>query len=157
MFGIVGANLSERVSRLFFHAVLYMEVAWFDQDANTSGNLTSRLAADAPAIRGAVGDSAGIVVQNVVTLLTGYTIAFVSGWKMALVITAVLPLLAFSSYMQIKFFTGAAHRCPTNSPRLSMNFCTPIWVCTLNAQGTHARSNAGHPQVALFCLSRYLR
>lgn len=106
MFGLVGANLSERVMRLFFHAVLYMEVAWFDQDANTSGALTARLAADAPVVRGAVGDAMGIVVQNVVTLLTGYVIAFVSGWKMTLVITAVLPLLGFSSYMQIKFFTG---------------------------------------------------
>lgn len=107
MFGLVGSNLSERVRRLFFHAVLYMEVAWFDRDVNTSGNLTSRLAADAPTVRGAVGDALGIVVQNVVTLVTGYVIAFVSGWKMTLVITAVLPLLGFSSYMQIKFFTGA--------------------------------------------------
>lgn len=109
MFGLVGSNLSERVRRLFFRAVLYMEVAWFDQDTNTSGNLTSRLAADAPTVRGAVGDALGIVVQNLVTLITGYIIAFVSGWKMTLVITAVLPLLGFSSYMQIKFFTGAAN------------------------------------------------
>lgn len=152
MFGIVGANLSERVSRLFFHTVLYMEVAWFDQDANTSGNLTSRLAADAPAIRGAVGDSAGIVVQNVVTLLTGYTIAFVSGWKMALVITAVLPLLAFSSYMQLKFFTGAACRCAIQGPRVAVHFYAHLWADILNAQATHACSNPSRPKVSPFSM-----
>lgn len=105
-FGLVGSNLAMRVRELFFKAVLRQEIGWFDQDSNTSGALVSRLSTDAPAVRGAVADVMGIVVQNVATLVFGYVVAFTNGWKMTLVVTAALPLLAFSSYMQIKFFTG---------------------------------------------------
>lgn len=84
-----------------------MEVAWFDLDANASGALTSRLATDAPAVRGAVADVLGIVVSNISTMVFGYIIAFTNGWKMTLVVTAALPLLVFSSIMQVKFMTGA--------------------------------------------------
>lgn len=111
MFGFVGANLAERVRILFMRAVLYMEVAWFDRDANTSGNLTSRLAKDAPTVRGAVGDTLGVIVQNAVTLTMGFIIAFVNGWKMTLVVLAVLPLLGFATYVQTAVMTGAAGRC----------------------------------------------
>lgn len=107
MFGLVGANLAERVRILFMRAVLYMEVAWFDQDANTSGNLASRLAADAPTVRGAVGDTLGIVVQNGVTLGAGFVVAFVNGWKMTLVVLATLPLLIFAAYVQTAVMSGA--------------------------------------------------
>jgi ATP-binding cassette, subfamily B (MDR/TAP), member 1 len=142
MFAVVGSRLSLRVRKLFFEAVLHMEMGWFDKDENSSGSLTSRLSADAPSIRGATGDVLGVVTQNLVTLIVGacctaidhdtsrtersccsggrgllapfqgdclragLTIAFVHGWLMTLVVLATLPLLGFSSYMQMKFFTG---------------------------------------------------
>jgi ATP-binding cassette, subfamily B (MDR/TAP), member 1 len=111
-FAVVGSNIAVRIRKMFFRALLYMEVGWFDQDMNTSGALSSRLASDAPAVRGAVSDVMGVTVQNLVTLVVGYIIAFVNGWRMTLLITAVLPLLGFSSWMQMKFFTGAAASLP---------------------------------------------
>ena len=108
-FGVVGSNLATRVRTQFLQAVLRMEVAWFDMDANTSGALTSRLATDAPAVRGAVADVLGVVVSDVSTMVLAYVIAFLNGWKMTLVVTGVLPILVFSSMMRIKFITGA-HR-----------------------------------------------
>ena len=105
-FGLVGSNLALRVRELFLKAVLGQEMSWFDMDANTSGALTSRLSTDAPAVRGAVADVMGVVVQNISTLVLGYVVALTNGWKMTLVLTAALPLLGFASYMQMKFFTG---------------------------------------------------
>lgn len=101
-----GARLAERVRMMLYRAILYMEVGWFDLDANTSGALVSRLSADAGSVRGAAGDVLGIALQNLVTVAVGYAIAFANGWRMTLVVTAVLPLLAFSSYMQMAFFFG---------------------------------------------------
>lgn len=43
-----------------------------------------------------------------VTFIAGYVIAFTAGWKMTLVITAVLPLLVFASAMETKFMRGFA-------------------------------------------------
>ena len=109
-FAVVGANLAEKVRQLFFKSVLYMEVGWFDEDANTSGALTSRLASDAPSVRGAVADVLGVVIQNLTTMVAAFTIAFVYGWEMTLLIIGVLPLLVFASFAQIKFFTGACRQ-----------------------------------------------
>jgi ATP-binding cassette, subfamily B (MDR/TAP), member 1 len=106
-FAVVGARLAERVRQAFFQAVLSMEISWFDMEENTSGALASRLSSDAPRVRGAVADAMGITVQNLMTMVAAYIIAFTSDWRMTLVITAVIPLLGFSSYMQMKFFTGA--------------------------------------------------
>ncbi len=39
------------------------QIGWFDLDANASGVLTSRLASDATFVRGAVGDTIGLVLQ----------------------------------------------------------------------------------------------
>ena len=44
-----------------------------------------------------------------VTFIAGYVIAFTAGWKMTLVITAVMPLLVFSSYMETAFMKGFAN------------------------------------------------
>jgi ATP-binding cassette, subfamily B (MDR/TAP), member 1 len=110
-FGLVGANLATRVRELFLRAVLRQEIGWFDLDANTSGALTSRLSQDAPAVRGAVADVMGIVVQNISTLITGCIIAFSNGWKMTLVVAASIPLLGFAAYMQMKFVTGTLLLC----------------------------------------------
>ena len=43
------------------------EVGWFDREENASGALSSRLSADTAAIRGALGDQIGLLVQNLVT------------------------------------------------------------------------------------------
>lgn len=49
-------------------AVLPMqEMGWFDREENASGALSSRLSADTAAIRGALGDQIGLMVQNIVT------------------------------------------------------------------------------------------
>ena len=117
---------------LFLTAVLRQEIGWFDLDSNTSGALTARLSSDAPAVRGAVADVLGLVIQNVSTLVFGYTVAFINGWKMTLVVTAALPLLGFSSYMQMKFFTGMAPKSgllPVGNSAISKCRKTFAWVC----------------------------
>lgn len=97
---IVGANLTERVRLLFLRAVLYMEVAWFDQDANAGGILTAHLAAAAPAVRGAAGDTLATLAQIGVAVAVGLSIALAVSWKMTLVVTAAVLLLGFSVYVK---------------------------------------------------------
>ena len=85
------------------------EMAFFDRAENTSGSLTARLGVDTASIRGAVGDQVGVLAQNLTTFVAAYAIAFSSGWKMTLVITAVLPLLLFSTLTEAKFMQGFAN------------------------------------------------
>lgn len=42
---------------------LLQEVGWFDQEKNSSGALTSRLASDSVAVKGQFGDTMGMLTQ----------------------------------------------------------------------------------------------
>ena len=46
---------------------MVQEVGWFDREENAGGALASRLSADTAAIRGALGDQIGLMVQNLIT------------------------------------------------------------------------------------------
>ena len=77
------------------------EAAWFDDESHSSGAMASRLATDAAAVRGAVGDQLGLLVQNLVTMVAGFAVAFAYGWKMTLVVLSVVPLMGAAGYFQV--------------------------------------------------------
>ena len=52
MFTVAGENLTLRMRKLAFAAMLKQEMGWFDQPNNNTGALCSRLSADASAIQG---------------------------------------------------------------------------------------------------------
>lgn len=81
-------------------------MGWFDKEENSSGAIAGRLSTDTLHIRGAVGDQLGMIVQNLVTIIGAYVIAFTAGWKMTLVITAVVPLLGVGAWINAKFMLG---------------------------------------------------
>jgi ABC-type multidrug transport system fused ATPase/permease subunit len=61
---------------------------------------------DASYVRGAVGDVVGLMLQNILCLAAGYVIAFIYEWRMALLVTGILPLLISSAIIHHKFITG---------------------------------------------------
>jgi ATP-binding cassette, subfamily B (MDR/TAP), member 1 len=63
--------------------------------------MAARLATDAAAVRGAVGDQLGLLVQNLVTMVAGFAVAFAYGWKMTLVVLSVVPLMGAAGYFQV--------------------------------------------------------
>ncbi|KXZ51733.1 hypothetical protein GPECTOR_11g18 [Gonium pectorale] len=105
-FGRVAQAVAGRVRVQLFGAILRQEVAWFDDSNHSSGKLTSNLATDATYVRGAVGDVFGVAFSNVSTLALGYLIAFAYDWRMALLITGVLPFVVLSAVIHLKFHTG---------------------------------------------------
>ncbi len=106
-FGTMGQRLALRVRELLFKAILRQEIGWFDRESNNSGALASLLSNDATHVRGAVADVAGLLVQNLTTLVLGYVLALVYDWRMALVVTGVLPLLVIAQSVEVKYQMGA--------------------------------------------------
>ena len=45
-------------------------------------------------------------VQTLSTVISDFTIAMVANWKLALIITVVVPLVGFQGYAQVKFLKG---------------------------------------------------
>ena len=50
----------------------------------------------------------GTIVSSSVTLVGCLTIAFVSGWKLALVVLAFIPFIIFGSAMEVKVNLGGS-------------------------------------------------
>ncbi|CAA6668876.1 unnamed protein product [Spirodela intermedia] len=62
--------------------------AWFDEPANSSGEIGARLSADAATVRS----------LNLATLLAGLIIAFVANWQLSLIILGLLPLIGLNGW-----------------------------------------------------------
>ncbi|KAK4733129.1 hypothetical protein R3W88_007390 [Solanum pinnatisectum] len=101
-FGIAGAKLIQRIRSMTFAKLVYQEISWFDDPANSCGAIGARLSSDASTIRNLVGDALATIVQNISTVVTGMVIALIANWILALIMLAIMPLIALQGIIQIK-------------------------------------------------------
>jgi ATP-binding cassette, subfamily B (MDR/TAP), member 1 len=107
-FGVMGQRLAARVRVLLLASILRQEQAFFELPSSSTGELSARLSADASAIRGACADVVGVALQQTGTVLCGYGIALYYDWRMALVVTASLPVITAAFALQTQFRLDAA-------------------------------------------------
>ncbi|CAG8576419.1 15060_t:CDS:2, partial [Racocetra fulgida] len=74
-----GERLTKRLRRLTFEALLNQEIAYFDDEKNGTGVLTSKLAVDATKVEGLSGSLMATVLQNCFNLAVGFTRAAYEG------------------------------------------------------------------------------
>ncbi|KAI4366303.1 hypothetical protein MLD38_022192 [Melastoma candidum] len=101
--------MGERITRLrsrMFTAILQNVIGWLDLDENSTGSLTSILAADATLVRSALADRLSNIVQNVALMVTAFVIAFTLSWRLAAVVVASFPLLVGASIAEQLFLKG---------------------------------------------------
>lgn len=101
-----GASMTKRIRSLYFKSLMRQEVGFFDEEGHSLGALTSRMATDASKVSELVTKVSGDVVQLVVTLCTGLTIAFIHSWQLTLIILCVAPLMAVGSYFESRMHRG---------------------------------------------------
>ncbi|NXA32825.1 ABCBB protein, partial [Eudromia elegans] len=103
-----GELLTRRLRKIGFQAMLGQEIGWFDDQRNSPGALTTRLATDASQVQGATGSQIGMIVNSLANIGVAIIIAFYFSWKLSLVIMCFLPFLALSGAVQAKMLTGFA-------------------------------------------------
>ncbi|CAG8690830.1 27891_t:CDS:10, partial [Dentiscutata erythropus] len=109
MFTLAGERLTKRLRKLTFEALLRQEIAYFDDEKNGTGVLTSKLAVDATKVEGLSGGLMGTVIQNLCNLAVGFGLAFGFGWKLTLVILAASPALVIAGFLETRAMTRAAY------------------------------------------------
>jgi len=79
------------IRSLTFKSIIKQEIAWHEK--TSPGELASRIISDTILIEDGIGSKVGTLVQNITTFLACYLIAFMNGWKLTLLMMAVMPLL----------------------------------------------------------------
>ncbi|KAJ1973265.1 hypothetical protein H4R35_004208, partial [Dimargaris xerosporica] len=93
-FSLSAERQTRRMRELYYEAILRQEIAWFDQVS--TGDLTSRISGDVNMIQDGMASKLAQVIQHTITFVAGFIVAFVKGWKLALVLLAAFPLIAIA-------------------------------------------------------------
>ncbi|KAJ8498874.1 hypothetical protein OPV22_009426 [Ensete ventricosum] len=121
-FGAMGEYLTKRLRERMLSKTLTFEVAWFDQDENSTGAVCARLAKDANVVRSLVGDRMALIIQTVSAVLIACTMGLVIAWRLAVVMIAVQPIIIVCFYARrvlLKRLSAKAIKSQSESSKLA--------------------------------------
>ncbi|XP_015059914.1 ABC transporter B family member 11-like [Solanum pennellii] len=105
-FAVAGCKLIKRIRLMCFEQLVYMEISWFDRKENSIGAIGSRLSTDAASVRGMLGESLALLVENTSTAIAGLVIGLEASWQMALIMIVMVPLIGLHGYLRMKYTNG---------------------------------------------------
>ncbi|XP_077431421.1 ATP-dependent translocase ABCB1-like isoform X1 [Vanacampus margaritifer] len=103
-FTLAAVRQVKRIRKRFFHSIMRQDIGWFD--ANETGTLNTRLVDDIYKIQEGIGDKMGMLIQSLSTFIASLVVGLSIGWKLALVVLAVCPLLGLSAGIFSKVVTS---------------------------------------------------
>uniref|UniRef100_A0A8C1W2U6 ATP-binding cassette sub-family B member 5 n=1 Tax=Cyprinus carpio TaxID=7962 RepID=A0A8C1W2U6_CYPCA len=110
MFGKSGELLTMRLRRQAFNAMMRQEIAWFDDNNNAVGVLTTKLATDASLVKGVSGTQLGLATNTICALIIAVVVAFIHSWQLTLLILACVPFLTGANFIQMRAMAGHASK-----------------------------------------------
>ncbi|XP_073138767.1 putative multidrug resistance protein [Henckelia pumila] len=109
-FAIMGERLTKRIREKVLENILTFEVAWFDQDQNTSAAICARLAIEASVVRSLVGDRMSLLVQVFTSAFVAFALGLILTWRVSIVVIAIQPLIIASFYSKSVLMKGMSER-----------------------------------------------
>ncbi|XP_055382566.1 multidrug resistance protein homolog 65 [Condylostylus longicornis] len=103
IFNSSGAWLTTRIRSITFRSILKQEISWFDEEQNSVGALSARLAGDAANIQGAVGYPLSGIIQSLSNFIFSTSVGFYYSWKLALLCLSMVPFIVGSVVLEAKF------------------------------------------------------
>ncbi|OTB02343.1 hypothetical protein M426DRAFT_322771 [Hypoxylon sp. CI-4A] len=106
--GFFASNLAHYISAVYrqqyFENILHQKTSFFDEEQNSTGSLTARVGGDPKQLEELLGINMAMVYNSFFTLIGCLVIAFVFGWKLALVATCVtMPLGIAAGYLRVRY------------------------------------------------------
>jgi len=100
VFERVGERLTKRLRGDLFRSILRKDIAWFEDEANSVGVLSSRLSTDVKLVRLVSGQSVAATLESISAITTGIVIAATASWQMFLIMLSIVPALAVTEALQ---------------------------------------------------------
>ncbi|XP_062514381.1 ATP-dependent translocase ABCB1-like [Corticium candelabrum] len=105
-FLIAAERQTRRMRERFFRSIMRQEIGWFD--TNDTGELATRLTDDLNKVCAGIGDKVGTFAMWMSTFFGGIIVGLVTNWRLALVILAITPVLAFVAGLFSKLIANYA-------------------------------------------------
>ncbi|KAH8920396.1 P-loop containing nucleoside triphosphate hydrolase protein [Atractiella rhizophila] len=97
-----GEAMSRTLRLIMFQSTLKQDIAFFDEDRNSAGALTSAISDKPEKFNPLSGETLGVIFQNMLTLLGGAIVGLAYGWKIAIVSLACLPITVGAGIVRLK-------------------------------------------------------
>ncbi|CDW90568.1 abc transporter [Stylonychia lemnae] len=93
LYSALSENLTSTLRKGLFNSMIKKNIEWFDKKERAPGILSSLYLEDISHIKGLTSQTQGLVLEAILCLIIGITLAFISSWKIALVTLSISPLL----------------------------------------------------------------
>lgn len=98
-----GESATRRIREAYLRAVLRQNVAYFDKLG--AGEVTTRIQTDTHLIQEGISDKIAITVMYLAIFVVGFVVAFIRNWRLALVVSTIVPAIAVAGSLMNKFMS----------------------------------------------------
>ncbi|THH03905.1 hypothetical protein EW145_g5914 [Phellinidium pouzarii] len=91
---------SKRIRERYLKAVLRQDIAYFDNVG--AGEVASRIQTDTHLIQQGMSEKVALSVQFVAAFVTGFIVAYVRSWRLALALSSILPCIGITGAVMNK-------------------------------------------------------
>lgn len=105
IFAYTTEKLIHRARLETFRQILRQDVPFFDEERNSIGALTSLLSTAPTGLKGLSGPVMGAILTFLATIIGGIVLSLAIGWKLALVCTATIPLVAGFGWVRLSMLS----------------------------------------------------
>ncbi|BGP31976.1 hypothetical protein JCM10296v2_003755 [Rhodotorula toruloides] len=99
-----GEKATRRIREKYLQAVLRQNIAFFDRMG--PGEVTTRIETDTHLIQEGISDKIAISVFFIAIFISGFVIAIIRNWRLALVISTIIPCIAIAGGMMNKYMSA---------------------------------------------------
>ncbi|GLI59706.1 hypothetical protein VaNZ11_001651, partial [Volvox africanus] len=108
LFTIANTRLNVRLRKGLFHALLQMEIGFFD--TNRTGEIVSRLAADTSTVADQVGLNMNVMLRSATQAAMVLFFMFAASWRLTVVTFILVPVVLTISQVYGKFYSKLSKR-----------------------------------------------
>jgi ATP-binding cassette subfamily B (MDR/TAP) protein 1 len=91
-----GKITSEKIRTHYFRTIMQQEQGWFD--SNFPFEFSTKVHGQITKIDNSLGEKVSTLTMSVAQIITAYTIAFTTSWKLSIVIITILPIFVFAGF-----------------------------------------------------------
>ncbi|KAG6548945.1 hypothetical protein Mapa_009713 [Marchantia paleacea] len=112
-FQITGERQAMKLRKRYIEAVLKKNMAWFDTEEST-GSILYNLDADATTLQTTISDKVGNFLSSIATFVSCLALSLTVVWKVALVSTTIVPVIATTGGIYAYVMMGLANKTKEN-------------------------------------------